>query len=356
VLFGGHEYNGLCVTPEGTLHWRDERGLMALVDGEEHLVTAWEDAPTDMDFGPRLSLPCGGEEVEGASSRNHNLWLQGWSRDGRWLSVLDGAVEPTAWVVRADGSETVRIGEGLCGEAPLIRWGPGESLALLGHDRWDEPSRLWLMDSPHAEARLLFDGASYAGFGLSPDGSTIALVVGEPPEARICLLQVATGELAPITSEGIWSSVDWHPAVPNLLGFSREHLYRGEGCGSATFGMMDTSGRVLVETQKRYPHCGCARWSSDGALHIAEDGCMVLARDGTTRSALTNDWQLSPDGAVIAHAHRDHIESWRAEDLIRLENRFRPETREGADEPLRTIYPFGEWITGPLCPTAPLAP
>lgn len=370
VLSSGHQYDGLTVSIDGELRWLDERGIMRLEGGEERVEVS--NTPGDAagsppapagDFG--LSLPREyDQETPGQRAR---LTVTGWSRDGQWLSLRGSQIDgddpyrSEAVAVRADGSAVVRLSAGMPANRVHIRWGPGNRLAMVLAEGQAPSAPLWLMEAPDAGPRILAEEVQPTGFGWSPDGARLAVVTaGKLGHTRIALVDATTGALTPITDQGAWVSVDWHPSDPNLLGFAREHDLQGAGCGATSFGLMDTGGRILRETQEHYAHSGSAWFSADGLLRIGEDGVLVMAPSGEVGpSPLPIFAELSPDGAFVARSfYDDHIAIWQAGDIAsaRATDPRGPAlcpwleaTREGA-EPVRVIYPFGERIGGMLCP------
>jgi len=170
-------------------------------------------------------------------------------------------------------------------------------------------------------------------------------------------VDVATGEVTTITDVGDWESVAWHPSKPELA-FARYWWH--------TYGIMATDGTVTFEHGDPYKGgCG-AWWSHDDRLRVGEDGSLLLDRDGNVAPLdrpLTGCY--GSIGTLAAWTSDDRYVAMLADHAIIIAERealaYDPEDPwpctelKPGREPVRIIFPEGEWLQGEPCPTlAPL--
>jgi dipeptidyl aminopeptidase/acylaminoacyl peptidase len=183
------------------------------------------------------------------------------SPDGEWVAyvvksadVKEDRRQSDVWMVRWDGSRTVRLTHTPAESERAPRWSPdGRWLAFLS-SRGDtnEIAQLWLLDRLGGEAeRVTQVEGGVNDYAWSPDGRRVALVVKDAEPAESVTAGVATTKKRPkpIVVDRFWFKEDYS----GYLGRRREHLW-----------LVDLSTRKLERVTAGQHDDVLPTWSPDG--------------------------------------------------------------------------------------------
>ena len=183
------------------------------------------------------------------------------SPDGEWIAyvvksadVKEDRRQSDLWMVRWDGSRTVRLTHTAAESERAPRWSPdGRWLAFLS-SRGDtnETAQLWLLDRAGGEAeRVTSVQGGVTDYAWAPDGVRIALVVqdAEPAESVATGVDTTKKRPKPIVVDRFWFKEDY----TGYLTTRREHLW-----------LFDLATRNVVQVTDGQYDDALPAWSPDG--------------------------------------------------------------------------------------------
>jgi dipeptidyl aminopeptidase/acylaminoacyl peptidase len=183
------------------------------------------------------------------------------SPDGEWVAyvvksadVKEDRRQSDLWMVRWDGSRTVRLTHTAGESERTPRWSPdGRWLAFLS-SRGDtnEIAQLWLLDRAGGEAeRVTSVEGGVTDYAWAPDGVRLALVVtdAEPAESVTAGVDTTKKRPKPIVVDRFWFKEDYS----GYLGKRREHLW-----------LFDIASRTAAQITKGQYDDVLPTWSPDG--------------------------------------------------------------------------------------------
>lgn len=174
-----------------------------------------------------------------------------------------------------------------------------------------EPERpaLYLVNADGTGLRKLVDDAGYQ-LAVSPDGRRAATVVADLNEARVFVIDIATGEGREIARvSGYVSLGEWSPDSSHLAFATQEQSADGATIGLPTVHVYDDESREVTDLISA-PDTYLQGWSADGAAAFVLQGTdsPVLRRVDLATGQMTDvasgvafgGFVLSPDGEQAA--------------------------------------------------------
>jgi TolB protein len=213
-----------------------------------------------------------------------------YSPDGSKIAFTsDRAGTMDVWVMDADGSDPTRLTEFENDSLDDYHatWSPdGSQIAFVrGQVPPGGPGKLWVIDADGSDGHVVLDSPLAFFPSWSPDGTRIAFGIGDWPDVRVQMLELASGTVTDVVAGHLPS---WSPDSTRLLVSITD--------GSGGFGIVDLDAPNRLELLR----------STGWGVSFSPDGEQVLFNDaGLTAGTSTEDvgepvLQAPPPGEAIA--------------------------------------------------------
>jgi len=290
---------------DGHASW-SPNGQIVFNAGEDDNPNTWEIYVMNADGGDERRL-----------TRNDvNDWSPNWSPDGRqilFLSRRGGADDPALWVMKADGSQ-VRPLHNIVGAYDWgAAWSPDGDYVAFTSDTSGQDDVYLLEVASGQVARLTTEGGMYPSWVPSPavgPGGLIAYAAGPNGAWQIFIADPTTGEIRLLPGQPANSGVPaWSPDGEKLI-------FRSDVSGAWQIFSIDRDGSDLRQLTVSEDDNLEPTWSPDGtkiAFVSQRDGnkeLYVMDGDGANQRRLTTnpDWDddpsWSPDGSWLVFESR----------------------------------------------------
>lgn len=172
---------------------------------------------------------------------------------------------------------------------------PGE-LIVARDTNDDNRGELFIVAADGSEAREISDAEGFYAVVVAPDGETAAAVQGADNSQPIVVIDLATGEVSPVTvPAGAYSSPAWSPNG-NRFAFTGVDYSRltGNGVHGDLVYIANTDGTDVRPLSEDAPEGAAApTWSFDGTrlAYVQQAGIWVAEADGTDQQQVTEGMQ-----------------------------------------------------------------
>ena len=275
-----------------------------------------------------------------------------WSPDGTRLAAGSsqfGAADVV--IVALDGSEPVRLTQGVGIEMPIAWYPEGDRIAYLATAEGGTLSSFAVTVSTGVSTPLL-PGESRPYFAYpSPDGRHLAVNILEGERSTLWVADADGGNLRQLTTEGFeFTSGQYSPWSPD----SREIVYESRRTGTADLWVVAVEGGERRQLTREVRNDRAAAWSGDGQwiAYISDRGrqtdVWVVPAAGGTEQRVTDDateeqsvlWRAgSPELGFVASTETSGI--WTLEVATGQERRLTPDSVRTA---WFSVSPDGAWI------------
>jgi len=205
-----------------------------------------------------------------------------WSRDGHWLAYLRlagaNAATGEAWIARADGGRSYRVGQARAASRDGLAWSPtAATLAAVLQDSSGK-SELWLTSPGGIPRPLRGAGDAVTSFAWSPDGAMIAYVATVSAPVRhdvVSTIRPRDGQIvrrfaAPANTAVVLAG--WWPSARGLVFWldpDYSQSIAADGLDLSALPLDGSASRALVGT---LPYRDWLSWAPDGRTLLLVEG------------------------------------------------------------------------------------